>query len=334
MLKDDARLDESIAAAADLSRRTVTRGMAWSVPVVIAAVAAPATGGSENPQPPAVTFGPVSGLLDSSAGTIDFVLSAQSTAAGQIQFLQMNNGAATGLPTALTLVAGANTLKLSVTKSGIATGNVTLTYSLNGGKTTAQVTVRVSYPTVTFSNVSGVLDPAASKISFSMTAKSNGRGPVTFVKLNGSGTGLPFKKQLLAGDNPVKFDVAQEGLTSGTNKLTYTVGNGPEQTLDVPVPVPPTTYKGVSSIGNGAKPDITLTFYPGTASSRIEVKRIITGNDERWSDITPSVPTLSSVSGELRATFSAKRPKGNPAQGNVFFTIDNGSELWTGVVTL
>lgn len=51
MFRDDARLDHAIAAAADVSRRTVNRGIAWSVPVVMAAVAAPAAGGSQPPTP-------------------------------------------------------------------------------------------------------------------------------------------------------------------------------------------------------------------------------------------------------------------------------------------
>ena len=46
MHADESRLNESIGAAGDVSRRTINRGMAWSVPVIVGAFAAPAIAAS------------------------------------------------------------------------------------------------------------------------------------------------------------------------------------------------------------------------------------------------------------------------------------------------
>lgn len=50
MLRDDALLNESAAPTArEIDRRTIAKGVAWTVPVVIVATAAPAAAGSANP---------------------------------------------------------------------------------------------------------------------------------------------------------------------------------------------------------------------------------------------------------------------------------------------
>ena len=46
MHKDDARLDESATATREIDRRTIAKGVAWTVPVVIVATAAPAAAAS------------------------------------------------------------------------------------------------------------------------------------------------------------------------------------------------------------------------------------------------------------------------------------------------
>ena len=60
MHKDDARLDESATAAREIDRRTIAKGVAWTVPVVIVATAAPAAAasrGSTSLVTPTVTHG-------------------------------------------------------------------------------------------------------------------------------------------------------------------------------------------------------------------------------------------------------------------------------------
>src|SRR6476659_11069712 len=49
MHKDDALIDEAAAQAREIDRRTIAKGVAWTVPVVIVATAAPAAAGSANP---------------------------------------------------------------------------------------------------------------------------------------------------------------------------------------------------------------------------------------------------------------------------------------------
>lgn len=52
----DERLDETIAAAGGLSRRTVNKGLAWSVPVIVGAFAAPAESASTVDTTPQATL--------------------------------------------------------------------------------------------------------------------------------------------------------------------------------------------------------------------------------------------------------------------------------------
>ena len=111
MFKDDARLDESVAAAAEISRRTVNRGMAWSVPVIVGAFAAPMASGSSSAQigTPTVTFIKEGGK---DLKHIDFTLTFSNSGSvqGKVEVLSVSStgdGAyGSGLPQVL--VVGAN----------------------------------------------------------------------------------------------------------------------------------------------------------------------------------------------------------------------------------
>ena len=48
MFKDDIRVDESAAEPQGIDRRTIAKGVAWTVPVVIVATAAPAAASSHD----------------------------------------------------------------------------------------------------------------------------------------------------------------------------------------------------------------------------------------------------------------------------------------------
>ena len=83
MLRDDALLNESAAPTArEIDRRTIAKGVAWTVPVVIVATAAPAAAGSANPSP-TTTFvsstGHQNGLSVNANFTLFFTGSASST---------------------------------------------------------------------------------------------------------------------------------------------------------------------------------------------------------------------------------------------------------------
>ena len=81
MRRDESRLNDAISDAVELDRRTVNRAMAWSVPVVMAAVAAPAATGSQYPQigVPTVTATKTGGPT----GKIQFVLTFTNTGTGK-----------------------------------------------------------------------------------------------------------------------------------------------------------------------------------------------------------------------------------------------------------
>jgi hypothetical protein len=48
MHRDDLTIDKSVEGAREIDRRTIPKGVAWTVPVVIVATAAPAAAASGN----------------------------------------------------------------------------------------------------------------------------------------------------------------------------------------------------------------------------------------------------------------------------------------------
>lgn len=141
MLKDDARLDESIAAAADISRRTVTRGMAWSVPVIVGAVAAPMQTSSPSTPPPVVTFTGGSGVRGGTTNrrNVEFILklnSDQATTVTLVSLLPDDSWralAGEAWPNrVLSLGAGANTFKFTLDRTGNEKATYEFSYSVPG----------------------------------------------------------------------------------------------------------------------------------------------------------------------------------------------------------
>lgn len=333
MYKDDARLDESLGLAGDISRRTINRGMAWSVPVIVGAVAAPMNSGSQPPPPPPplpqVTFSQASGKLDRSSSTIELALVASSTATGQIQFVLLDGKPATNLPKVYSLATGGNSFSFSVTQGGVKGGVIPLTYSVDAGKTNLTVSVNVVYPSVTFSGQGGALDPAAATIHCSMTANSTGPGPITFTKLNDVLLTQPVVRQLAAGQNSLVFDLTASSARAGSNALTYTMDGTTELTTTV-VATTPTSYDS----GSGAKKtsgqrkyaSITLVF-KGPVSSKVAITNVTSAGDT-WSKWPTDPLTLkaSTTAGKNQLTFEADRISGGNAGATVTvaLSIDGG----------
>ena len=146
MLRDDALLNESAAPTArEIDRRTIAKGVAWTVPVVIVATAAPAAAGSANPSP--TTFvsstGHQNGLSVKANFTLFFTGSASSTV---VITSVTSTGDTWTWPTGpLALSAGSKgqlktTFTGSRTRSTAAT--VTITFKIDGGfEQTTTVTI-------------------------------------------------------------------------------------------------------------------------------------------------------------------------------------------------
>jgi hypothetical protein len=112
MRRDESQLSDAISDAVQLDRRTVNRAMAWSVPVVMAAVAAPAATGSSYSKiaQPTITAVKTGGQN----GKIQFTLTFTNTGTGKgtVQVLTVSASApvvgaySSGLPQTLVVGAG------------------------------------------------------------------------------------------------------------------------------------------------------------------------------------------------------------------------------------
>lgn len=151
MFKDDTRVDESAAQARGIDRRTVAKGVAWTVPVVIVATAAPAAAASPPPPAPSAQVGQPSVTFTKEVGGgkdtlkhIDFTLTFANTgtASASVDVLMITStgdGAyASGLPQALTVGPGASvsTPQLIVWNYGSQPKSATyaINYKVNGGQ--------------------------------------------------------------------------------------------------------------------------------------------------------------------------------------------------------
>ena len=138
MLRDDALLNESAAPSArEIDRRTIAKGVAWTVPVVIVATAAPAAAGSVNPSPTTMfvsSTGHQNGLSVKANFTLFFNGSPSSTV---VITSVTSTGDTWTWPTApLALSAGSKgqlktTFQGSRARSTAAT--VTITFKIDGG---------------------------------------------------------------------------------------------------------------------------------------------------------------------------------------------------------
>ena len=133
-----------------VSRRTINLGAAWSVPVVLAAAAAPAAQGSTNPQPgveASATFGAATGEKGEAVGPnrqvfFSFVFTGV-TGTNTIQLTAITEGPWTTLPTEVrSFTADAGSTRATVVftlerPDNNAATTVDITYLLNGASGTA-----------------------------------------------------------------------------------------------------------------------------------------------------------------------------------------------------
>lgn len=94
MHKDDARPDGSATATREIDRRTIAKGVAWSVPVVIVATAAPAAATSGMAATPALSTASIDSHLNGRP-SFRFTGSTVSNESGTIEFLTLTQGSNT-----------------------------------------------------------------------------------------------------------------------------------------------------------------------------------------------------------------------------------------------
>ena len=136
-----------------VSRRTVNLGAAWSVPVVLAAVAAPAAQGSQTPVDRSASFGTVTGEKGEAVGPnreVYFTFTFTGvTGTNTIQITQIDLGNPwVTVPTdtkSFTADPGSTTASVVFTLQRADDNSVftpTLTYLLNGVQNSVKVTVK------------------------------------------------------------------------------------------------------------------------------------------------------------------------------------------------
>lgn len=134
MHKDDARAQQWPAGTRAIDRRTIAKGVAWSVPVVIVATAAPAAATSNPVLPTAVT------LVPGKSGTITIALDSGSpnpdvkitgVTGGGVAWTSVDGVAQRAVSTA---TKGCNlTFTLAQNSNGVLNGIVTVTFTLSTG---------------------------------------------------------------------------------------------------------------------------------------------------------------------------------------------------------
>lgn len=198
----DARLDESTEGAREIDRRTIAKGVAWSVPVVLVATAAPAAATSRM----AVSAGLTSVSFDPQpVGNPQLIFSgtAASNEAGQLNFLTVEQ--AGSQPSALS-----QNKALSASASNIFT-NITATpqFALKPGAVT------ISYNWTDSRNAvrgSGTLTGTIQPVSFYVA------NTLTFVKRAGTGNLTVDFKVEITGDPHSKVTISS---ITGTNNVTW-----------------------------------------------------------------------------------------------------------------
>ena len=238
MHRDDAAVDTLADGAREIDRRTIAKGVAWTVPVVIVATAAPAAAASQ-PSTPTVSFTQKAGSLNPATGTITFSLTLTSTGSGQIRFTLMEGASAQGLPFVQPITAGSNTLSFAVTPTTAAAAKtVMLTYSVDDGATYQSVDVPVASPTKYVSG-SGQKLANQSKVSFTLVFSGSASSVVRITQItsttaNERYTELPSGPLTLTpsgGQLQSTFTVSRTSNANTSVTITFTIdGGAPQQT--------------------------------------------------------------------------------------------------------
>lgn len=231
MLKDDARVDGSLAAAREIDRRTIAKGVAWTVPVVIVATAAPAAAasGTATIQSVAATYVPAVG---SANATVSLVITVKGTGAGNsVTFSGLSQGTKSyGFVGAQNYPIGNETKSFSMTTAAsdtIAAAASTLNYMVNTGSV-PDFPVSISAVTAFASQAVAVTKPNAASCTFTFGFGSpkndNSRLAITSVV-------TPGKKN--------NGDPGPSATWAGSAFAWNDIVNGVSVTLQRPQPAPP-----------------------------------------------------------------------------------------------
>lgn len=128
MRKDDGLLDGASGTGREIDRRTIAKGVAWSVPVVIVATAAPAAAASGH-----ITMTSLSGKVAGQSGNVQF--KATFTNPGQATALAISispNDGWSPQPVTVSVPAGTNQVSFSATRDKSSTRTTyTISYTSN-----------------------------------------------------------------------------------------------------------------------------------------------------------------------------------------------------------
>lgn len=133
MQRDDARLDGSATGMREIDRRTIAKGVAWTVPAVIVATAAPAAAGSMDVHlDSAAALGSASGIND-----YQIMFGFQSHGVtGTVSITGVAESGAWSTTTGSTTIGANGTAQITLLKKknrAASTPLVTFTYTATGG---------------------------------------------------------------------------------------------------------------------------------------------------------------------------------------------------------
>jgi hypothetical protein len=138
MRKDQAWLEEVAGRGPAIDRRTVAKGVAWSVPVVIVATAAPAAAAS---QPPPVAVTSASASPKGQGGSVHFTVGFDNpSAATSLSITILPDDGWKPRPISLSVPAGQSTVTFAASRDKNMTNkNYTLSFMSNGVSVTSAV---------------------------------------------------------------------------------------------------------------------------------------------------------------------------------------------------
>ncbi|WP_156399909.1 hypothetical protein [Phycicoccus sp. Soil748] len=255
MFKDESAAEKSAPGGREIDRRAITKGVAWTVPVVIVATAAPAAAasGSVSIQSVAATYVPASASGDAS---ITLVVSVKST--GRDNTISFS-GLAQGANPALTF-----TQPQSYTL-GIETKSFTMTTGASPSIQPTASNLRYSTNTVAAPDYPVTVDAVtalSSPTPISVTTASSTRRTFTFnfSALRNSNSKLTITSVVTAG-------LKQNG--SGGPSSTWPnsavtrndIGTGVSVTLTQPAPAPPSqNLNWAQTVVTGALDNVPFSY--------------------------------------------------------------------------
>lgn len=229
MRKEDGLLDGASGTGREIDRRTIAKGVAWTVPVVIVATAAPAAAASGS-----VALGPVTGTLDPSTGAVTVSGTVSSSGDGnQVTFLTVSRGtSSTSVNQSMSLSkGGSNPFSFVAPSSGGVANSYVLTYSINGGSALTQ-SFSVTSPT---QYASSAATRTQSTVTFTLDFTGSPASKITVTSISpnaGSLSGTLPANEVLGSDLTVTFSQTrnQNGAKPSSATITLTIDGGPDLT--------------------------------------------------------------------------------------------------------